>query len=90
MVTEQKNEELWKLAKRRTAFKCSLTTYLVINGFLIGVWLFSSGENSYFWPGWSLMGWGIGIAFQYMHAYHGGSVYSTEAEYEKLKNQHHQ
>jgi 2TM domain len=90
MITEQKNVELWKIAKRRSAFKYSLTSYLAINGFLIAVWLFSTGENSYFWPGWCLMGWGIGIAIQYIHAYHGSSMYSAEAEYEKLKDQHHQ
>jgi hypothetical protein len=90
MTIEQKNEELWKIAKRRSAFTCSLTAYLVINSFLIGIWFFSSGGDFYFWPGWCLAGWGIGIAFQYMHAYQVTGIFSTEAEYEKLKNENHQ
>jgi hypothetical protein len=59
MITEQKNEELWKIAKRRSAFKYSLTSYLAVNGFLIALWFFSTRENSYFWPGWCLTGWGL-------------------------------
>jgi len=31
------------------------------------------------------MGWGIGIAFQYFHAYHGNQVNNTQKEYERLK-----
>jgi hypothetical protein len=36
---------------------------------------------------WTLLGWGLGIAFQYAGAYHGNQPFSTEKEYEKLKNQ---
>jgi hypothetical protein len=33
---------------------------------------------------------GIGLGIQYIQAHHGSSLFSTEAEYEKLKNQHQQ
>ena len=87
MDTQQKDEALWKLAKRRAGFKCSLASYIVVNSFLIIAWLFSAGYNSYFWPAWSLFGWGISLLFQYFYAYHGGGYSLTEAEYEKLKKQ---
>jgi hypothetical protein len=43
------------------------------------------GTSNYFWPIWPMMGWGMGIAFQYFHAFHGSKITSTQAEYEKLK-----
>jgi hypothetical protein len=36
-----------------------MVAYVVINGFLIGVWAMT-GEG-YFWPGWVLAGWGVGM-----------------------------
>jgi protein-S-isoprenylcysteine O-methyltransferase Ste14 len=34
-----------------------IVAYLVINAFLVFVWLMSGG--GYFWPGWVMAGWGI-------------------------------
>ncbi|HEX2232604.1 MAG TPA: adenylate/guanylate cyclase domain-containing protein [Thermoleophilaceae bacterium] len=45
------------------SFKTHLTLYLSINLLLIGIWAASGG--GYFWPIWSILGWGAGIA---MHA----------------------
>jgi eukaryotic-like serine/threonine-protein kinase len=42
------------------SFKTHLTLYLLVNLLLIGVWAASGG--GYFWPIWSILGWGIGIA----------------------------
>jgi hypothetical protein len=33
-----------------------------------------------------MLGWGIGVTTQYFHAYHGSDLFSTQKEYEKLKN----
>ena len=79
---------LWMIAKRRAAFKISAFSYLSVNCMLIAIWYFTSGAGSYFWPVWSLLGWGIGIATQYFHAYHGYHLFSVQKEYEKLKQQH--
>jgi hypothetical protein len=87
---QQKDEELWKIAKARVAFRWSFTIYILINGFLTGVWFFTSGLDSYFWPIWPMMGWGIGIAFQYFHAYHGNKFSSAQEEFEKLKRKEQQ
>ncbi|GEO10369.1 2TM domain-containing protein [Segetibacter aerophilus] len=82
-----RDNELWQIARRRAAFKIGIFSYATVNCMLIAIWYFSSGPGSYFWPIWPLLGWGIGIATQYFHAYHGTSLFSTEREYEKLKNQ---
>lgn len=75
---------LWHTAKKRTEFKWSLTCYLIINAFLTGVWFMGSGGH--FWPLWCMIGWGIGLAFQYFKAYHKNHLFSIEKEYEKLKS----
>jgi eukaryotic-like serine/threonine-protein kinase len=42
------------------SFKTHLTLYVLVNVFLIGIWAASGG--GYFWPIWSMLGWGIGLA----------------------------
>ncbi|MCW3108505.1 MAG: hypothetical protein JWQ09_3011 [Segetibacter sp.] len=83
---DSRDNELWIVAKRRAAFKISSFTYVTVNCMLIAIWYFTSGPGSYFWPIWSMLGWGIGVATQYFHAYHGSDLFSTQKEYEKLKN----
>jgi class 3 adenylate cyclase len=49
--------------RRRSALETSvrihLTTYLLVNLMLIGIWA-ASGAG-YFWPIWPILGWGIGV-----------------------------
>lgn len=85
MPDEMKNEILWKQAKKRAGFKWSLLMYVSVNLMLIGMWYFTGGFNSYFWPVWSMLGWGLGIVIQYVDAFHGSQFFSTQNEYEKLK-----
>jgi class 3 adenylate cyclase len=44
----------------RQSFKIHLTLYLLVNAFLVGIWAASGG--GYFWPVWSILGWGIAVA----------------------------
>ncbi len=89
---EQRDQELWKMAKRRAGFKKSLLSYVLVNTLLIGIWAYTSWNGNldfkipYFWPFWPIVGWGIGLAFQYANAYHGSDIFSAEREYENLKN----
>jgi len=87
MNLEQKDEQLWKTAKARVAFKTSLASYLIVNLLLNAIWFFTTGEYGYYWPIWPALGWGVGLAFQYFHAFHGDKIFSAESEYERLKNQ---
>ena len=83
---ERKDDMLWQIARRRAAFKFTLLAYVLLNLLLIGVLYFTKGPGSNFWPMWPLMGWGVGLAFQYYGAYRSESFFSAEKEYEKLKN----
>ena len=85
--SDAKDNHLWNIAKRRAGFKISAFTYVAVNCMLIGIWYFTTGPGSYFWPIWSMLGWGIGVISQYFHAYHGNDIFSVQKEYEKLKNQ---
>ena len=86
---ETKDHKLWKQAKRRVEFKKHATAYLLVNCFLIGIWLVTGLQHegfNYFWPAFPMLGWGIGLAFHYNNAY-GQGADAVEKEYEKLKNE---
>ena len=81
------------MAKKRAEFKKHLYTYIIINGFLWAIWFITEGnheeEISWItaWPIWPTLGWGIGIAFDYVGAYHSSKADMVEREYEKLKRE---
>jgi hypothetical protein len=91
MNTEQQRDEiLWKTAKKRASFKWHLISYVTVNAFLVAIWFFTSFQNEqmlYFWPIWPIMGWGLGLFFDYLEAYQGNKFFSAKEEYEKLKKQ---
>ncbi len=82
---ENKDEQLWKIAVKRAAFKRHLGVYLIMNAFFWLLWLWSGHDyGGPPWPIWPMLGWGIGIAFNYFEAYHGDKQTVAEKEYEKL------
>lgn len=87
---EQKDEQLWRMAKKRANFQRSLVSYVIINAFLWLIWWFTSGveggNHTRPWPIWVMLGWGIGLLFQYLDAYGGSKLDLEQKEYEKLKN----
>ena len=42
-----------------TSVRIHLTTFILVNLLLIGIWAASGG--GYFWPIWPILGWGIGV-----------------------------
>lgn len=53
--------------KAKRGFRAHLAIYLIVNILLVSIWAVSG--RAYFWPGWAMLGWGIGLAL------HGWSVY---------------
>lgn len=45
----------------RREFANHVAVYVIVNLVLVGIWALSGG--GYFWPVWSIFGWGIGLAF---------------------------
>ena len=50
-----------KRIEKRRGLQGALLAYVVVNAFLVGAWALSGG--GYFWPGWVIGGWGIGMIF---------------------------
>lgn len=96
MINEQpaieKDAALWELAKKRASFKKSLSVYIIVNIFLWALWFFTDKNNYSWnvnhwpWPLWASLGWGLGIALQYVSAYIAPKSISVEDEYQQLKN----
>jgi hypothetical protein len=88
METE-KDKELWKIAKKRVGFKRHLATYIVINLMFWAIWFISdykNGNTGFPWPIFPMIGWGIGLTFNFLGAYVFSDKLSVEKEFEKLKN----
>jgi len=60
-------KEEW-LRRHRQEFVHHLTSYLIVNGFLTFIYLWTS-PGGYFWPIWPMAGWGIGMAFHFMDTF---------------------
>jgi hypothetical protein len=89
METE-KEQELWRLAKKRVSFKRHLAIYVITNIFFWCIWWFDGDKedkNEFPWPVWSMLGWGIAIAIDYVKAYVTYKPDAVEKEYEKLKRE---
>lgn len=89
----EKDAALWELAQKRVKFKKSISVYIIVNIFLWALWYFTSNNAEYTinsknipWPIFPTLGWGIGMAFQYVDAYISPKTISVENEYQKLKN----
>ena len=90
-MEDEKDKQLWRIAKKRAGFKRHLATYIIINSFLWALWWFTKGERGESdyegvpWPIWTSLGWGVGLAFSYYGAYHDNRDEDTMREYQKLK-----
>jgi hypothetical protein len=65
-ATVERGEARKRLEARRKIV-ADFVSYIVINAFLVFVWLMSGG--GYFWPGWVMAGWGILLVLHAWEAY---------------------
>jgi hypothetical protein len=73
---ELRDQAIRELRRRRDFWR-HVVSYVVVNAFLIAIWYFVAGRG-YFWPGWVLLGWGIGLALNAWDVY--GRRTITEAD----------
>jgi hypothetical protein len=70
-------------SERKGKFWTDFLSYLGVNAGLIGIW-FMTGAN-YFWPGWVLAGWGIGVISDFFQTY----LNPDEAKFQRWKRRTH-
>jgi 2TM domain-containing protein len=59
--------EALKRIKNRLALRSSAASYVVVNALLVVIWAITG--RGYFWPGWILGGWGIGLILHALSVY---------------------
>jgi hypothetical protein len=64
---EELRQSAIKAIKRKRDFWNHLIAYCIVNIFLVVIWYITG--HGYFWPGWVLAGWGIGVAFNAWDAF---------------------
>ncbi len=69
MDNQERRDAAIKRIKDKRDFKTHVVSYVVVNLFLVGVWAISGG--GYFWPGWVMAGWGIGLVLHGWQTYRG-------------------
>ena len=74
-----------KRLKEKREFWQHLVTYLIVNAALVGIW--ALGDRDYFWPGWVIFGWGIGIVFHGWNAFFSRPISDADVEQEIRKLQ---
>jgi hypothetical protein len=65
--------ELLKLARQRVRFFPQVVTYVLVNSLLVFIWAFTHWHRPsdilqfrHFWPIWSIVFWGIGLAARFV------------------------
>jgi hypothetical protein len=82
MATEEElRESAIKAIKRKREFWNHAIAYCIVNIFLVVIWYWNGA--GYFWPGWVLAGWGIGLAFNAWEAYGRGKKSISEEEIQR-------
>ncbi len=69
MDDQERRDAAIKRINDKRDFKTHAVSYVVVNISLIGVWAVSGG--GYFWPGWVMAGWGIGLVLHGWQTYRG-------------------
>ncbi len=71
--------------KAKREFVLHAMTYVVVNIALVIVWALASA--GYFWPGWVIAGWGIGLASHAVNVYVLPRPISEESIRDEMRNQ---
>ena len=91
MAPEYTDQQIARMAKARVSFKMHLFVYIAVNVLLMLIWMMTSDDMPMdtlgdYWPMWTHLGWGIGLAFHGMGAYGYGSG-MVEREERRIRDQ---
>jgi hypothetical protein len=80
MSDQELRAEATRRVKERHEFPTHLIAYVVINAMLIAVWALTGA--GFFWPGFVLGGWGVGVLMHAWTVYFQRPVTAAEVERE--------
>ena len=90
------DEQIARMARARVSFKVHALVYVAVNLLLMGIWMMTSSDDmpmdngdwdmGDYWPMWTHLGWGIGLAFHGFGAYGYGSNMVAREE-QKIRQQ---
>jgi 2TM domain len=93
-LQSQQYQEVYKLARKRVearmGFYSNLTSYLVVNGLLMAVYLFTGpvpGYYTYPWFIWVMMAWGVGLIFHFLGVFVFGSFDSPNHRQQMIQDE---
>lgn len=66
LADARRAEAIQRLQKKR-GWMSGFVAYVVVNAFLVGIW--ATTGRGYFWPGWVLGGWGVGMVLSFWDIY---------------------
>lgn len=84
MVTEdsERKRAIERLEEKRS-FAAHAGAYVIVNLFLVGLWAVTGA--GYFWPVWSILGWGIGLGFHAWSTYFERPITEADIDEEMRK-----
>lgn len=59
-TTDEQRQQAIERIKAKRAFFWHLAIYVIVNAAMVVIWALT--WTDYFWPGWVMFGWGIGVA----------------------------
>jgi hypothetical protein len=68
---ESRRESAIRRIKAKNGFKIHVFIYLAVNAMLVAVWASTQGYVWFFWPIFSIVGWGVGVVANWYEVYHG-------------------
>jgi fatty acid desaturase len=77
---DREYEAARKRVERRRKFRSDVVAYVVINAGLIATWAFTGA--GYFWPGWVLAAWGVGLALDAWNVFFQRPITQSDIERE--------
>lgn len=76
--TDMRQQAIKQLKERRD-FQTHLLVYVLVNGLLMGIWAMSS-PGAFFWPLFSIAGWGIGVVLHGWGAYFNSGPHEAQIQ----------
>lgn len=85
MSEDDRRANAREIAEARYGFRWNLALYLTVNPALVALWYFTgpfAGANTFPWPVFPIVFWGIGVAAHYVGAYRrpGGDWIARETD----------